>query len=448
MTITIPKRRLAAAFRETKPRLTRRKFRNAAGQLVESPVFYGEFMDEYGKRARVSLDTGDPVAAAAKLQSLADHAKLVRGGLITRRMTSVARAATKSVPDHAVDYLEANREQWRPGHYEGVKSVLNRLIALAGWRRLDDLTAETLTAALDRLRADGKTIAYRNGFVKRAKAFNTWLVAQGRIDGPRFAGVKRAKFERGGRMAKSRRDRRALTGDELIALLTAAPTSTAMRGNRRLKYALCALAGLRRSELADLRWGDLRLKTPIPFIQLRPEQTKNGKADALPLHPYLVNLLADVPEGEEDDRVVDSVPDLKSLKKDLAAAGIPFTKPSKDGNRQRRADVHSLRHTLASLLGSTGASDTVKKAIMRHADESVTDGYSHAHLSELATALARVPSPAIADGCTVPELCQNNGLTRRDKPDITRTSETGAVVFDPGNGGGYTVRPRPDARVD
>lgn len=65
------------------------------------------------------------------------------------------------------------------------------------------------------------------------------------------------------------------------------------------------------------------------------------------------------------------MPDLKSRKKDVVAAEIPFTKPSKDDNRHRRTGLHLLRHTLTPLLGSTVASDTVKKAIMRPADEGV-----------------------------------------------------------------------------
>lgn len=49
--------------------------------------------------------------------------------------------------------------------------------------------------------------------------------------------------------------------------------------------------GLRRGELRQLRWGDLHLAAPQPYVQLRAENTKNRKADVLPLHPDLAALL-------------------------------------------------------------------------------------------------------------------------------------------------------------
>ena len=152
---------------------------------------------------------------------------------------------------------------------------------------------------------------------------------------------------------------------------------------RQLAYAFAAYAGLRRGELADLRWGDLRLHATVPFIQLREEQTKNAKADALPLHPYLLALLAALPAGDDDDRVVQTVPDVKTVKKDLARVGIAFTDA-----RGRRADFHALRHTMSTLLCEAGCSDVVRKALTRHADTTVNDGYTHARLRDMADALS------------------------------------------------------------
>jgi len=63
--------------------------------------------------------------------------------------------------------------------------------------------------------------------------------------------------------------RRPLLEHELSNLLGNCPES------RRLKYGFPAYTGLRRNELADVRWGDLHLDSVIPYIQLRPEQTKN-----------------------------------------------------------------------------------------------------------------------------------------------------------------------------
>jgi integrase len=211
-----------------------------------------------------------------------------------------------------------------------------------------------------------------------------------------------------------------LIDDEAFALLKAAPVA------RREKYAWSLFAGLRRGELADLRYGDLHLDAPKPFIKLREEQTKNGKSDVLPLHPYLVKML-NGRTGAADARVVSSVPDMKTVTKDLLRANVELV--NKAG---RRADYHALRHTFCTNLDRTGCSFTTKRALMRHADSGVTEGYSHARIGELAAAIDRLPSPPIADH----QLDQSGDFHRHpltviDQPcGVTQPRYTPAVVVD------------------
>jgi hypothetical protein len=58
-----------------------------------------------------------------------------------------------------------------------------------------------------------------------------------------------------------------------------------------------------------------------------------------------------------------------------------------------RLDFHALRHSFQTSLDRTGCSRATKKKLMRHANEDVTDGYAHAELTEMLTALMRLPSP-------------------------------------------------------
>ncbi|MBC8107771.1 MAG: tyrosine-type recombinase/integrase [Anaerolineae bacterium] len=202
-----------------------------------------------------------------------------------------------------------------------------------------------------------------------------------RLGADPFDNVSRSNI----RKAAKKRARRALEDAESFALIDAA------REDRQLKYMFAMLAGLRREYLVTLTWGDVKLNAPIPFIQLHEEQTKNAHSDVLPLHPRLVTVLKALPEGMPAKRVVDSVPDVKTLVKDLRAAGVAPV-----DERGRRVDYHALRHTFATNLDRTGSTRATKKALMRHADADVTDGYSHAHLAEMHAAVCRLPDPMIA----------------------------------------------------
>jgi len=149
---------------------------------------------------------------------------------------------------------------------------------------------------------------------------------------------------------------------------------------------------------------DLKINAPIPFIQLRSEWTKNGKNEVLPLHTALVIWLRGQITGDANRLVFDSIPDMKTVAKDLAAAGVAtYTDDPKMGvavgkgkyiniadGRGRRADFHALRHSFKCSLERARASHTTCKALMRHADSDITDGYSHARLGELAEAVERL----------------------------------------------------------
>jgi hypothetical protein len=182
--------------------------------------------------------------------------------------------------------------------------------------------------------------------------------------------------------AQKRRARRPLEKWELTALLNSCPES------RRLKYAFPVLSGLRRSELKDLRWGDLHLKAIIPFIQLREEQTKNGRADILPLHPYLAAGLQKLTQGMPGTMVFHYLPEGRTMLRDLTAAGV--TQADALG---RRADFHALRHTFRTNLDRTGCSRATALKLLRHDSDDVDDGYNHARMSEMYAAVCRLPSP-------------------------------------------------------
>src|SRR5208282_5585610 len=100
--------------------------------------------------------------------------------------------------------------------------------------------------------------------------------------------------------------------------------------------------GLRRSELAALKWSDLHLDALTPFVKVRASTTKNGKPADMRLLPELAAALAELKSDgmQGDELVFKCIPRIERFYKDLKKAGIAL----RDGEG-RKALFHSLRHT-------------------------------------------------------------------------------------------------------
>ena len=97
--------------------------------------------------------------------------------------------------------------------------------------------------------------------------------------------------------------------------------------------------------------------------------TKNHLDAIIWLHSDLVEVLRAIrpKDASADDPVFPEVPSMHMLKKDLAAAGIPY----KD-RLGRQADFHSLRHTFGTNLSRAGVLPRVAMELMRHSDLRLT----------------------------------------------------------------------------
>jgi integrase len=338
-----------------------------------------------GKREKVTLFTDKSVSERElrRLQTEADQEMQNPAG--TRRR----KHGQRPLSDHVAEYMtDLRRTTKNPEHHRISEWMLGRLVSVAGWQRLNDISQASMEAALKTLSSGEKpaTVSYQNGFIKRAKAFCRWCVPDRLVENP-LEKMKRGSTVR----AKKNRARRSGTDAEIAALMAAVPKQY------HLPLTFALLTGFRRSEQAAVTWNDLRLRATIPFIQLRAEWTKNEHADALPLHPVLVKMLdAIVATALRSTRPIDvsgrifpSVPDVKTLKKYLEKASVPFVRDA------RRLDWHALRHTFSTNLDRCQCSWPTKKALLRHAQGEVTDGYSHARLSELLEAIKSLPSPIV-----------------------------------------------------
>jgi integrase/recombinase XerD len=144
----------------------------------------------------------------------------------------------------------------------------------------------------------------------------------------------------------------------------------------RLIVLLMLYAGLRRGEVAALRWKHVDLDDST----LRVIGGKGGKDRVVPLHDRLLAVLAQVPEGNQVGRLVNvSISTIYHVfDRDLAAAGLEI-------------HPHQLRHTFATELLAAGADLRTIQTLLGHARLEDTARYLKVLTKDQQRAVALLP---------------------------------------------------------
>jgi len=192
-----------------------------------------------------------------------------------------------------------------------------------------------------------------------------------------------ANVEKVDEIADVRRARRALSEDELSRLLEV------VEERHQLAYRVILATVLRRHELRQLQWGDVKLNAPMPFIQLRANTTKASRGDTLPIRAELAERLRKAKgDAANDERVCQSISSMDTHKRYLDKAGIAYVDEA-----GRRADFHALRHTYGTLLSKSGVAPRVAMCLMRYKDIKLTmNCYTDPRIFDLAGAVERLPA--------------------------------------------------------
>jgi integrase len=116
-------------------------------------------------------------------------------------------------------------------------------------------------------------------------------------------------------------------------------------------YRRLVLTGLRLGELASIRVCDVVLDCGRPHIALDAKHEKNRHGSAIPVREDLAeDLRGWIGSKAAQERLFAvSANQVKVFNRDLAFAGI-----AKRDERGRTACIHSLRHSIATLLSRAG----------------------------------------------------------------------------------------------
>lgn len=243
-------------------------------------VWYLRFTTTGGKRKRVSLRArSEREAHKAAARILLEQEQLRAG---TLDMTQVH--ARTPIDEHVGAFERSLRcsDQQR----SQILLAIQRLLEHQGILTLRDLTVDAVNRWIARHRGLGKSTTTLNHYQSYLRQFSRWLWATDRVRTDPLKTLAPFPMPAAGEDDGGAFDRRALTDDELRALLEATPMP------RRAAYLLAATTGLRRGELAQLRWEEVDLARRQ--VTVRAGTAKARRVAYLPLVPGAVDALEDL----------------------------------------------------------------------------------------------------------------------------------------------------------
>jgi len=426
------------------------------GQLKvirEAPTFWAQFRDADGRMVVESTGCRDKQAARHVLAEKLKRIEHIKAGILNAQECRTADHSTLPVESHIATYLQHLKAKTirgrkvSDGHRDNVQRQLKVLLRDCSFKRLRDITRDTMEKWMNRTEEAGMGARTRNTYRAAIIAFCNWCV-----ETDRMAANPLARLCKADEHADTRKQRRALTEDQLARLFRTAHLrplaeygrqtiripkqkrkgrrswykehltpenldDAVTRGRELLKvepdlindllwqgreraliYKVLALTGLRKSELASITLAQLWLDEKHPFIELKATDEKNARGSQIPLRKDLVAELRDflAEKRRRTGTVLSAKTKLFTIPRglvgifdrDIAAAGI-----DKHDDRGRSLDVHALRHTFGTHLSKAGVPPRVAQAAMRHSSLHLTMNiYTDPTLLDVAGAINALPS--------------------------------------------------------
>ena len=350
-----------------------------------------------GKGGRLAVNPTNLANAAKRLATLAEDLRLNTLADVARdplERWMRARAAEGRLSPETVNLYASSLVALCNWAVDAGRMLANPLHRLRKLGTRDDVRRQRRALTDDEI-ARLLTVASLRPLAEHGRGVVRLADAAAREDRKSRATWKRAPLTFDGIHAAAERARRALRPDVAERL--------AREGRERaLVYRVLLLTGLRRGELESLTVADARLDETPPYVRLKAASEKAGRGADVPLRGDLADeLRAWVAEAGRapGDRLL-TVPDklVKVMDRDLAAAGIP-----KRDERGRTVDVHALRHTFGTHLSRAGAAPRTAQAAMRHSTLDLTMRvYTDPKLLDVAGALDALPAMQSTDAEAAP----------------------------------------------
>ena len=440
----------------------------SARVVTESGTYFAKYRDADGSVVTRPTGCRDKQAAEQLLKKWEREAEQVKAGTLDRKALDTARRASAPLEDHLAAYERSLiAAEVTTVYRENALRAVRRVAKDCGFDTPAAFHREAVEDWLASRVGEGMSARSRNYYRQSVVAFANWCAQSNRLTGHDLDRIPKADEK-----ADPRRQRRALTEDELRRLLVIAATrpltdtKTVRRGQRKgeafaelrpetvarlqavgreraLIYKTLVLTGLRKNELATLAVAQLDLTDGSAFLELdaADEKSREGNAVALrddlaaDLREWIGDKLVEAQNAARDagEPIPMTLPSttllfdvpaglLRILDRDLKAAGIP-----KRDDRGRTVDVHAMRTTFVTLLSKTGTAPRTAQAAMRHSDIKLTMGvYTDPRLLDTRAAVEKLPTFPLNSGN--PPARAETRMTGTENPAVGRRHSVAPTV--------------------
>ncbi|UZF93010.1 tyrosine-type recombinase/integrase [Bosea sp. NBC_00550] len=233
-----------------------------------------------------------------------------------------------------------------------ITSTLSRGLVPLAAREIAEITRADIVALVEKLEVAGKPGAAQD-LRRHTGALLEWSVSKGYREFNPMAGLRRPRTSRADRLDNGRRLGRALSDGEVKAVWGTTAAASPFNGLVRLAL----LTGLRRGELAGLRWSDIGGDR----ITIHAERTKMGVQHEVPItsamravlqaQPRTSNPLVFVSGRREGGTKLSGWS--KLLSRLIAASSVRFT-------------LHDCRRTVRTNLSRLGVAEDTAELCIGH----------------------------------------------------------------------------------
>lgn len=186
--------------------------------VITARTYTAKYRDGSNRVVEIATGCRDESAARSVLSKLERCAELVKGEVLTASEVCMIDHQNIPLADHLEAYLTNLRAKGSSSvHLGHTRLLANKVIEACGFGRLADIRREAVENWLVQQAALGKAARTRNSYLQAIRGFCNWCVETGRLGANPLARIAKADEK-----ADRRRQRRALTEDEIRLLLDVA----------------------------------------------------------------------------------------------------------------------------------------------------------------------------------------------------------------------------------
>lgn len=311
---------------------------SAQGQKVFSVKF------RYGlNQKRMKLGVYPRITLATAREKAMDILRQVDEGIDPTKRRRTPNMKVEAVCREFIRlHAQARNKSWR----EAERILEREFVGTFGQRDIREIKRFDVLEIMDAAVARGSTYQANRILSNIRKLFN-WCVERGIVEISPINGLKAPTKEES-------RDR-VLEDDEIVRLLRACRND--VYPFRQFVPILLATAQ-RRGELAEMRWSEVDLDAKQWVVPA--DRSKNGKPHVVPLSPYALDVLNEVPRFLDCDYV------FTTTRNSPVSGFSKMLRRLSEGSQTSDWRLHDLRRTAASGMARAGVAPHVVEKVLNH----------------------------------------------------------------------------------